>query len=166
MRVLHSYKDPCKSRPGFMGRHPPLWYGSFGKVGRRIDGGELQRAISGIADIVPCSRRDKNAIACFQARLEIQRLFTGSHADKCPPALYPNKLIGIRVHLQANFAAGGNAHQGHLQTGPCPKRCAEILIFLCRTHDMGSKGRRSMVGHGSTPAVSPGRMKLHMICFF
>lgn len=83
---------------------------SFGMVRRSIDGGQLQRAIPGITNIVPGSCRHKNAISGFQATLEIQGFFPIPHTNKRLPVFDPDELIGIRVHLYTYFPAGGNVH--------------------------------------------------------
>lgn len=98
-------------------------------VGRRVDGGELQRAISGIANIVPGSCRHENAIPCIQAALEIQLFLAGACTDKRLPAFHPNELVRVGVHFQTDLAAGGNIHQSHLQVASGPKCSTEVLIF-------------------------------------
>ena len=105
----------------------------------RIDGRELQRAASGIQNIMPCTLRNKSSISHAKPVVNIQLVSAGAHTHSCPPCLHTNELVCIRMHFHTDITADGNAHKRHLQMTSAPKGCAKILILPCCAHDIRSK---------------------------
>ena len=81
-----------------------------GVMGRRIDRRKLQRALSGVQNIVPCAAWHKDGLPRAEASLEIQLFPAISHADKRFSLFYTDELIRVGVDLRANLAAGDNTH--------------------------------------------------------
>ena len=50
--------------------------GSSGVMGRRVDGRELEGALFGVDDVVPCAARNKDCVSGVQAAFGIQTVFT------------------------------------------------------------------------------------------
>ena len=126
-------------------------------VGRRVDRREFQRAIPGVNDVVPCTARHKNSIACTKPVLAVQPFSAAPHADKRLSFLHTDHLICFGVVLRADITANRNTHQGHLQVASCPKCGAEILILPRFTHDTNYKWIGAVIGRAAVTAA-PHRM--------
>lgn len=87
-----------------------VMYGSPGMLGRCIDGRELQGAIPGIENIVPCAPRHKDGIPCVKTALKICIFLARSHADKRLSPFHADELIRVGVHFQTNLAADRDVH--------------------------------------------------------
>lgn len=119
---------------------------SPGMMRGRIDRRELQRAVPGIQNIVPCTLRNKNSISHAQPVVDIQLVSAGAHTYSCPPCFHTNELVCVGMHFHTDIAAGRNAHERHLQMASAPIGCAKILILPCCAHDIRSKWVRTVIG--------------------
>ena len=96
--------------------------GAPGMMGRRINGGQLQRTGARIEDVVPKAGRYENATAWGQIPAHAQIFRPVSQADQSPSLLHTDELVGVRVSFQSHFALRGNVHQGHLQRVTCRRQ--------------------------------------------
>ena len=132
-------------------------------LGRRIDRRELQRAVPGIQNIMPCTLRNKDSISDTEPMVDIQLVLASTHTHSRLPRLYPNDLICIRMHFHADVATDRNAHKRHLQMAPTPKCCAKTMVPPRCTKDICSKWFRAVIG---LTVTFHGRMKFHTIRSF
>lgn len=88
--------------------------GAMGVMGRSVYGVNFKRAVTGVSDIVPGSRRDKNSRSGANRLGIIQSILCAAHHSDPLPLLKAYKLISIRMYLQANFSPHRNTHQSKL----------------------------------------------------
>ena len=119
---------------------------SPGMMRGRIDRRELQRAVPGIQNIMPCTLRNKNSISHAEPMVDIQLVSAGAHTYSCPPRFHTNELVCIGMHFHTDITAGRDAHERHLQMASAPIGCAKILILPCCAHDIRSKWGRTVIG--------------------
>lgn len=110
--------------------------GSGGMLNGRIDRIQLNRLIPRVDQVMPCSSGDENGEILRYISLIVQAGLRASHHDSAPALLQTKKLIQVGMHLQADFSARRNAHQGELQMGPRPKRPPEKGILQGRLLDV------------------------------
>ena len=103
---------------------------SLGMLGWGIERGKLYGTVPGVEEIVPGASRHKDSVTRIHTTLNIQLVSRPSHAHNPLTLFHTKKLIRIRMHFHADFAANRDAHDRHLQMASRPKRCAEIGILL------------------------------------
>ena len=168
-----------KSRDFFLFQAPVQWVfmisGSFfgirlctvdrpsGMLRRRIDRRELQRAVSGIQNIMPCTTRHKGRISHTKPALYIQLVLAGAHTHSRLPCFHTNELICIRMHFHTDVTASRDTHERHLQMASAPERCAKMMILPRCAGDICSKWLRAVIG---LTVASHRTMKFHDIRSF
>ncbi len=89
--------------------------GAMGMMRRRVDSVQLERFISDICYIMPCSGRNCDGIAAVYMALIIQRITAASHLGKSVSGFNTQELIRIRMDFQTDFTAYRNIHQCYLK---------------------------------------------------
>jgi len=142
---VHAYQILKMMALGGLGLRLCPVNGSIRMIGRRVDGIQLQRSVSGIDQIMPRARRYENSEIIEYRLLEVQIFFRVSHQRQALTVLHAQKLIDVRVNLQSNVASDGNAHQSKLQMVPCPQGGAKRVIVQRGLRDVRNERGRAEV---------------------
>ncbi len=94
-----------------------------------VDGGELQRIVADIDDVVPGSGRNADAVPCAEVLAEAQLIRAAAHSDRTLSLLNADDMIGILHDLKAHIGASRDAHDSHLHETAGPYRLSVVVIL-------------------------------------
>ena len=91
-----------------------------GMLWRSVDGGEFQRTISDVDDIVPCSGRDTHAVARAEFLFETELIGTAAHPYRALSLFNSYDMVCVLHDGEPYIGAWRYAHHCHLHetTGP------------------------------------------------
>lgn len=95
-------------------------YSAVWMMGRCINCINFEWQISGIHHVVPSACRNKNSKSAAYRALKIQTVLGRPHHNYAIPAFKSEKLICVRMYLQADFSSNRDTHQRKLQAATCP----------------------------------------------
>ena len=93
---------------------------SLGMMRWSVDGGELQRIVADVDDVVPCPGWNTDAVSGTEVLAETKFVRAAAHSDRTLSLLNADDMIGILHDLKAHIGACRDAHDSHLHetTGP------------------------------------------------
>ena len=99
-----------------------------GMLWRSVYGGELQRTISDVDDVVPCSGWDTYAVSGAELLFEAELIWAAAHSHGALPLLDPYDMVGILHDGKTHIGAGRYAHHGHLHEAAGPYGIKVVLV--------------------------------------
>ena len=77
---------------------------------RRINAVQLQRAIAGVYQIMPCSGWNYDSIVFIKASSELEAVFAVAHENNSLARFAAKELVCVRVNFKTDFTADRNTH--------------------------------------------------------
>ena len=109
-----------KSVVGCIGIRLGAVHRSMRMVRRRINTVQLKRTASGVHQIVPYPGRNNYGVIFIKSSSEMEAVFAGAHENKSAARFTSEKLVRVRMYLQADLSADRNAHKCQLHVMPGP----------------------------------------------
>lgn len=111
-------------RLGLGGLRRPL-----GMMRWSVDGGELQRIVADVDDVVPGSGRNADAVPGTEVLAEAQLIWAAAHPHGALPLFDAYDVVGILHDLKSHVGAGWYAHDSHLHEASGPYGIAIMVVL-------------------------------------
>lgn len=94
-----------------------------------VDGGELQRIVADIDDVVPGSGWNADAVPCAEVLAEAQFIWAAAHPHGALTLFNADDVVGVLHNLKSHVGAGRYTHDRHLHEAAGPD-CISIVVVL------------------------------------
>ena len=94
-----------------------------------VDGGELQRIVADVDDVVPGSGWNADAVPCAEVFAEAQLIWAAANPHGALTLFDADDVVGILHNLKPHVGAGRYTHDCHLHEAAGPDGISVVVVL-------------------------------------